>query len=243
MDTVDERIKTLIKCPIDWRRVSGLDDCEPQWLLLDWYASLTEFAVSDDEKAIFSEMADSGQFRINDDNESNTLKNIEWRLPEAITSYQAKSGRLSALDFIAPSYHGKHFKLGLERGRVVKLSKGGPSLFFRDISSSDLRAAFWTWFDGFFWTSMSLQEFLEKESTEHSNAEFDLWKSLIEDHQLRIAMNARTKIGASNGEVTSRLCFDLHLDSRTVHAYPVSEQEAVDIMRGTWVRGDEVLSW
>lgn len=242
MKTVDERIQALIKCPIDWQSESGIDEFQPRWLLLDWYACLSQFAVSDDERSIFNDMAEFEDFIINDDNDFDTLKNIEWRMKEATALHRERSGRLSGLQFLKPSLHGKHFKPGLSASQVISLSKTGPSLFYRDIAPVDLKIAFWTWFDGFFWTSMSLEDFIEKESDEQEKGEFDVWNCFMNDHQRRIAMNVRTEIGASNGEATSRICFDLHLDSRTVHAYPVSEGDAANIMQGSWVRGDEVLS-
>jgi hypothetical protein len=242
MQTVDERIKAIIRCPIAWSDVSKIEDFEPRWLLLDWYASLTKFAVSSDEAAIFSDMAEFEDLLINDENDLDTLKNIEWRMPEATALYRAKSGRLSSLEFLKPSTQGKHFRPGLSVSQILKLSKRGPSLFFRDISQLELKIAFWTWFDGFFWTSLGLDDFIEMKSDKDDEAQFHVWNCFMTDHQKRIAVNARTIIGASNGEATSRVCFDLHLDSRTVHAYPVSELESTDIMQGGWVRGDESFS-
>jgi hypothetical protein len=242
MPTVDERIKSLLACPIDWAAVSGVPDLQPRWLLLDWYACLMEVAVSLDEEAVINDMAEFGGLVISDENDEDTVKNIEWRMPEVRRLYAERSERLSYLEFLPPSHDGKHFKPGLSKDEVVRKTQSGPSLFFEDHPAAELKKAFWIWFDGFFWTSMSLGDFMKLASEEHPEYLFDLWKRFGGNHQLRIAMNMRTEIGGSDGGVTSRICFDLHLDARKVHAYPVSEEDAADIMKDSWVRGDTVLS-
>lgn len=59
-----------------------------------------------------------------------------------------------------------------------------------------------------------------------------LWQKFLNDTKLRICMNTLQLMGACNGELSSFLYYEIHVDAKTVHCYQVSEAEAERIMEG-----------
>jgi hypothetical protein len=49
-------------------------------------------------------------------------------------------------------------------------------------------------------------------------------------------MEARSLIGACEGEETPFACFDVHIDSKTVHCYPLSRNEALEMIANSRAR-------
>jgi len=52
------------------------------------------------------------------------------------------------------------------------------------------------------------------------------------EHQRRVCADVAGVIGAVDGSETSFIYFDIHLDTKAVHAYPISGDEASAIMDG-----------
>jgi hypothetical protein len=52
----------------------------------------------------------------------------------------------------------------------------------------------------------------------------------IEVPHLRICIDTLRTIDGCNGEPSHFLCYDLHIDGKIIHCYPVSEAEANRIM-------------
>jgi len=69
-----------------------------------------------------------------------------------------------------------------------------------------------------------------------------LWQKFLTIPNLRIAMNTANPIGASEGDPTSFLCYDIHIDARLAHAFPVSEAKAHQIMEDGEVQINDWLT-
>jgi hypothetical protein len=80
-------------------------------------------------------------------------------------------------------------------------------------------------------------DFIESGSEQSNTLEARLWHKLLTATHLRIVIDTMKPVGASRGEMTTLICYDLHLDSKIVHCYPVSPADAAGIMEG----GDALL--
>jgi hypothetical protein len=99
--------------------------------------------------------------------------------------------------------------------------------------SERLKSAFWAWFAAFFegtTTELEYCRLLEEDCPEYNTTAGVLWRRFLNEHHLRISMNTLRPVGASGGQLTSFICYDVHLGSKIVHCYPVTGIEAVDIM-------------
>jgi len=174
-----------------------------------------------------------------DEDDEHTLKNIELRLEEAKAAYAAGPSRLSRVVVLSPSHDGKHFRPGLTREQTCQLTRNGPSLFFRDYSIGEMRTAFWTWFLFFFDIPVPFDQYAEGDphmDGENFTAEFATWQRFKTETQFRIAFSNLGEVGAVDGHPTSYICFDIGLDAGVIHAYPISETEAVRIMPPNAIR-------
>jgi hypothetical protein len=84
--------------------------------------------------------------------------------------------------------------------------------------------------------------FIDTESDEYKTPEAQLWRRFLSESRVRICMDALKPVGASNGELTSFICYDVNIDSKTVHCFPVSEADAKTIMGDSAVLGNDVLN-
>jgi hypothetical protein len=232
---IRRQIEDALACPIDWEKETGFSDTNFGPLLFDWYLVFRSNAISSEEAQYLREIVTMGEIYTGIGNDAAQIeKNIRERYPRAKAAYMRRAGRLSGLTFLRPSEHGKHYKAGTVRVNVVRMSVSGSSLFFEDYLSADLAQAFWIWLLVTFNNANELSfDDLEAIASGTSRIFPDkshLWAKLMNQHQVRIAFNAGTLIGASGGKETQFICYDLHFDSRVVHTYPVSEYEALDYM-------------
>ena len=172
--------------------------------------------------------------------------NLEERRPRAVELYMKRAGRLKGLRFITPANHGKHFVGNIDPEELKRRSKNRPSLFFTNYSSQHLERAFWYWFQMYFGLPhydidvsppYHYYDFIEGGSKQSDGLEARLWHKFLSAPHLRIVIDTMKPVGASRGEKTALICFDLHLDSKIVHCYPVSHADARGIMEG----GDALL--
>jgi hypothetical protein len=134
---------------------------------------------------------------------------------------------------MTPAEHGKHFVAGISKELVAERSKNRPSLFWENYSSTRLREVFWCWFSMNFDIVTNYHkylEFMDTESEEYKTPEAKLWRDFLGESRLWICMNTLQPVGASEGELTSFLCYDVNIDSKIAHCYPVPEAEAKRIM-------------
>lgn len=236
------QLKELMECPVDWIQI---DEDHRWWsiLQLDWYHCLAQYAVDEHDLPFdpdfFEDTWDETEAAINE--LRSTLVNLELRRPQAEELYLTRrAGQLKGLQFMTASGYGKHYLAGITEAEAMRRSTNGTSYFWRDYSGARLQDAFWCWFRMYFdiVTDYSqYTEFLDPESDAYKSTQAQKWREFIEGHHLRICMNTVQSIGACDGEFTSYICYDVHIDSKTVHCYPVSEAEARQIMRE-----DEVLN-
>jgi hypothetical protein len=224
----------LLTCPIDWSSIAAEDRDQCRWLYLDWFRCIYEVAVSVDEHAVVSDMADHEEFdhRVT----ASVVTNLRDRDNEAQMRFKkAASLRLSRLTFVAPSEQQRHFKRNLGRAEIMSRSIGGPSLFFSDYTSDQVRKAFWSWLLSELGTDMLLHEFIQKVSKGEMD-EWDtiiglperreLWNKFRDESHFRMAVNNMADIGAVNGKTTQVICFDIAIESAVVHFYPINKAEA-----------------
>jgi hypothetical protein len=230
------KLTKLLSCPVDWEQETGLGIFSYEPLEWDWHAAFAAQAVSGQELWLIERLIRYGNLlELDEDDEElpQLMKNIELRLPYAIEAYKKRAGRLAGLTFIRPSEHGKHFVLNANRKEVILQSRGGPSLFFKNYFSDDLKVEFWLWFLGFFDFIDSDESYritVSGEGDDYSRAR--VWNDFMCEHQRRVCADVAGVIGAVDGSETSFICFDIHLDTKAVHAYPISGDEASAIMDG-----------
>jgi hypothetical protein len=227
-----EKLKKMLACPVDWKQETKL---EVSFGLLehDWFAALAEHAVSREE--VPSDLDDLDLWYEDDDEEEleRIIKNFEMRLSPAKKTYFKRAGRLSGLTFLTPSEHRKHFVGGAARQDVTRRSSTGPSLFFKNLSSDELRYYFWFWFLWFFGSvphRNDYEELMTEGTGAYQSPQGQLWHRFLKEHQIRVCVDVVVPVGACKGQETSLLCLDVHIDAKTAHGYPVSRAEAVAIM-------------
>ena len=234
-----------MKCPVNWEIETLTEDWEWSILHLDWLHCLEErvaegadIPVTPEEYDDLLEDADTYEL-------DHLISNLRLRRSQAVELYLRRAGRLAGLSFLTPAEHGKHFRATVRKDEVAERSNGGPSLFWMNYSGTDLKSTFWIWFRMFF------DSVLAEESDNfflHPTIVYDrvndpneklydtpagrLWQKFLTLTNLRICMNTLRPVGACEGNLTSFLCYDIHIDAKVAHCYPVSEGEAHQIMDG-----------
>jgi hypothetical protein len=236
-------LEELMKCPIDWKAKLQSED----WFLrlphLDWYYSFAQHAVDGEDLPLYPDEFEE----IYEDPEElrSQLINLRDRRPKAESLYMKRAGRLGDLSFMTPSQHGKHFRAGRSEASTLAESKKGISLFFKDYGSVRLEETFWSWFLLIFdnvHDYYEYEEFLDPNEDLYKTPQSALWRRFLSDSNLRICTDTIRPVGACNGEPTSFLCYDLHIDARKVHCYPISGPEASRVMRGLDIPGNDALN-
>lgn len=236
-------LEELMKCPIDWKTKLQSDD----WFLrlphLDWYFSFAQHAVDRGDLPLYPDEFDE----IKEDPEElrSLLINLRDRRPNAEKLYMKRAGRLGDLSFMTPSEHGKHFRAGRSEASALAESRAGISLFFKDFSSFRLEETFWYWFLLIFDNVLDYhdyEDFLDPNEDLYKTPESTLWRRFLSDSNLRICTDTIRPVGACNGEPTSFLCYDLHIDAKVVHCYPISESEARRMMGALDIPANDALN-
>jgi hypothetical protein len=219
----------LITCPIEWTKETPGSELDFSILMYDWQVVLGENTVSGEEHLF--DLDDD--FIYEDPELEHIVELLSLRHDVAVTAYKRRSGRLADMKFLSQAEHGKHFVPPMFKSDVVERSRKGVSLFFSVHGPGLLRETFWHWFTWYFGDVLSLEEFqdlITPGTHEFNSVKGQVWQKFMKDHQLRVCLDAMSPVGATAGEETSTLCFDIHIDSKTVHSYPVSRVEAVQIM-------------
>jgi hypothetical protein len=229
-----EELEALRKCPIDWISETGDEEGPNSVLQYDWYHCLNEHAVSDEQ---VTDLDLSFDQELTPEQLRRLIANLKLRECERTRCHKERAGRLAGLSFLQPSAHGKHFIAGGEKVYLQERSRGAISYFYKDYKSADLRVAFWSWFFRFFSPVGSLEayeEMLTSGTEENASYYAQLWQRLTEPQtkagSLRVCFDCLQPVGASAGEETSLICYDIDLSTRIAHAYPVSKSKAEQIM-------------
>jgi len=231
MDLVNEFIN-LHSCPVNWEQETK-QNSSPNILQFDWHYALLKNAVRPQDIVLDPEQDESWR----EDPELtiivDTLKQVQ---EEAKELYDNRAGRLCGLHFLTPSKQGKHFVPNLSETEMLKRTRDGrPSLFFRDHNCDDLRFAFWQWFFVFFdvVTFDEYEEIIQPGTALFGSPRGRQWDRFLRNPNgptWRICFENSQAVGASKGKLTPFLCFEIHLDNRVVHSYPITQEEASTMM-------------
>lgn len=224
----------FLSCPLswDWIEEQPNDNSEKIWIL-DWCHCCRLVAVSDSERFFIEDYLH--YFELGAFVELRAIShNLKDRRPEAVRMYLKRLGSLNRLNFKMPSHDGKHFVTGSQD--IVAKTKNGPSLFFNNYDSENLRRAFWHWLIRHFafFRSETHTSFLEaygsiiSEDKSYMPPDASLWSSMISSHSYRIAFDTRNEIGAARGQITTCVCFAVN--QTDAHAYPITRNEAEKVM-------------
>lgn len=237
-DLLRRRVHELLQCPINWTEITGVPDFPNNWLLFDWYRCLYESAVSSDERSVINCLAQFDILLIDECDEP-LVKNLKMRMPEVRRLFRMRSERLSELRFLRPSHNGKHFRQNKKDEEIVKLSRTSHSLFFEDHTSEKIQRAFWIWFVDFFDTPITFSDYCQRNATpqNYSASALAIWGRFEIEPQFRIAVDCMRDLGAVKGCASRYVAFDVGLDARVVHAYPITQEEAEEIMHPAHVPG------
>jgi hypothetical protein len=236
----------LMRCPVNWEADTLTENWEWSILDLDWIHCLEERIPDGSDVPVTPEDYDE---LIDDPNNTyeldHLLINLRLRRSEAVVLYMKRAGRLAGLTFMTPAEHGKHFRATVPKDEVVLRSTGGPSLLWVNYSSERLKSTYWTWFQMFFDSILTSENgnFLispmimydsinEPEGELYDTPMGKLWQKFLSLTNLRICMDTLQPVGACEGELTSFLCYDVHIDAKIAHCYPVSKAKAEQIMEG-----------
>lgn len=245
MDLVSEFI-SLHSCPINWEQETR-QHWGPNVLEFDWHYALLRNAVRPEDIVLAPE--DDELWRDDPDLAIivPTLRDVREK---ATKMYYSRAGRLRGLHFLKPSEYGngKHFVPNLSEAKILERTSNGPSLFFRNYNHDDLRFAFWQWFFAFFDVVSSFddyEEIVQPGTTLYGSPrgrQWDLFLRNPEGPAWRICLENSQVVGASKGKLTPFLCFEIHLDNRTVHGYPITQAEASTTMGRDGVQFIQALS-
>lgn len=225
-------LRDLMKCPYDWFDITG-HPWEDSILHADWLYALGKMAPENADLPY----EDWEWSLLEDDNEFVAyLVGLLGPLHEqTVEFYDTKcSGRLRTLYFMPPGEQGKHFVQGLDEKKTIERTKGKkrPSLFFQNVSGSELRQEFWDWVTHCFgpqWDYYSYFYLMHPEESDEPCDEprYALWRRLLSHQQVRICMKLNRAIGASRGMRTNHILYDFDFNSGRVHCFPVTEADAV----------------
>lgn len=255
-------IKTLAGCPIDWPTITNMDPwflstlyCEWDWLYSKEGATETDrFFVSQ----VVKELIDGNSPFLNDyesegpDEHKHIYDVLSERVPRARVKYESTIGRLSNLSFLSSqSYNnGKHSSGGMAGDKLINATAdGAASRFLSELESNVLRDLFWHWCENAFqpsqldcqelWPGMGFGS--DNPDDEISPEATRMWADLRVATNMRVALNALTTVGASEGKLTTCVAIELSLSSQTVHAFPITREKAEQTNGTDWLFSTDVL--
>jgi hypothetical protein len=223
-------LRKLLKCPLDWFEVTN-HPFEGSILEADWQYAVGAMAVDPDDIPFDEDWIDVD---FDEDEIVHAVDVLRNRRDETRHFYETKCAyRLYKLDFKTPAEHGKHFIQGLDEARTISRTKHGFSLFLRNLDSEFLRQRFWDWVIRYFDIYSdrdSYRAMMDPDEEDYNEEKAKLWRNLLSKTHSRLCWRFNAPIGASNGELTSFICYDVHIDTEVVHCYPVTETQAGEIM-------------
>lgn len=226
-------LQQLMQCPVNWDAETLEENWEWSILHLDWLHCLRERMTEGSDVPVTPYEYDELFEDEKDLNElDHLLINLRLRRAEAVELYMKRAGRLSGLVFMTPAEHGKHFRATVPKVQVAERSKGGPSLFWVNYTNEQLKSTFWVWFQMYFDSVLAdessnffvypmivygrlIESDNEPDEDLYHTPVGKLWQKFLNDINLRICMNTLRPVGACDGELTSFLCYDIHIDSKS----------------------------
>lgn len=225
------KLKELLKCPLDWETLTNCP-YEESILQADWHYAIGAM-VADRDDIPYGDFAFEDY---TDDEIAYAVHALNERQREIKQFYKSKCAyRLYYLDFIAPVQQAaKHSVKKLHESQLLANTKyGKPSLFLKTIDGNYLRQQFWNWaicyFDHYA-DRDSYHAMMDPDEETYNEAKGKLWRRFLNAPHTRLSWRFDQPIGASNGALTSFVCYDIHLDTNVAHCFPVPEDEAEKIM-------------
>lgn len=242
-------IKSLATCPIDWLAISGKGPSEIPSLYYEWAFIYNCAGFSETDKLFVSEVVQEAvgtsifldNYRSESAAEHKHLSDLlTQRIPEVRRRYEEGIGRLSSLTFLSSRDYsrGKHSPGGMSGDELASATAGkNCSRFSFELQSTDLYDLFWHCFENVFdpshldckalWPEMSYES--DDPEVQIDQQATGMWKNLRAAGNLRIAVNALTEIGASEGIPTTYVAIEISLSAKTIHAFPVTRAKAEQI--------------
>jgi hypothetical protein len=144
------------------------------------------------------------------------IQNIESWIDEARKDYVDRTRRFAEIKMADQNIYRKHFPApGWSNESVQERSSSGVSLFYGDVSVSELMDLLWE----------SLACTCPGECKESLSACDGPWRRLLSAPHLKLFVQAQREIGASHGQPTEYVCFDFDCATPLVHAYPIGRNE------------------
>ncbi|TFZ56067.1 hypothetical protein E4V01_20410 [Methylorubrum sp. Q1] len=248
-----QEIEGLMQCPDDWDAIfPDITAVTDAWHKMDWYYCHQKFCFRGDEQAVIRAMAESDEsvFDRSGIDWREVRDNIAFRRADALNEYCMRAHKIAKITYLSPSYNGKHY-IGSDEKEIVRrsLKNRSVSLFLEDYEPDRLKNGFAQWMINYFNDSTfyddpnSVNQFEDYISANdesgalYGHVRSKVWRSIFGQHNTRIAFEVAYPVGFKAGKELDHICFDIEMSSKTLHAYPISKQEAVSIMGGE----DEVV--
>jgi hypothetical protein len=235
-----KELRELLQCPLDWVPITN-HPFKGTILEADWQYAVGAMAVDPDDIPFDEDWIDVD---FDDEDIVHAVDVLKNRREETMHFYKTRCAyRLYNLDFKTPTEHGKHFIQGLDETRIISQTKHGSSLFLRTFTSKFLRQEFWDWAIQYFDEYSdrgSYHAMMDPDEEIYTEEKAKLWRTLLSQPHTRLCWSFDLPLGASKGALTNFICYDVHIDTRVVHCYPVTEADARDIMGdGELVNSDD----
>jgi hypothetical protein len=235
----EAEVRGALACPIDWGQVFQVEDRPYFHPLERLWERIVEAAAVDDEAEFFGPIFQLSELS---DDELRALQfNVRTWRERANEDYLMRTRRFWSLRYAPREDYGKHLPPpgGRSPREIEALSaRTGISKFYNDVPPEVMLAAF---FHGLFFHFDQDAGAIDPEEPVWDQP---LWDELMQNSECRVAFEAANLIGASDGQPTRFLCFQLNASIPILHGYPVSEQEANAIRRSySVITIDDLRGW
>ena len=224
-------LRELLKCPLDWTKVTNRP-FEGTILEADWQYAIGATAPDPDDIP-FEDILEVYDY--DDEEIERAVEVLKDRQCETREFYKTKCAyRLYDLNFMTPVQQAaKHAVKKLDESQILSGTKRGPSIFLRSLDSAYLRQQFWDWLICYFDAYADRESYhfmMDPDDEIYNDEKAKLWRGFLSQPHTRFSWRFDQPIGASRGALTSFVCYDIHLDTKAVHCFPVPEAEATEIM-------------
>ena len=235
----ETEVRGALACPIDWGHVFQVEDRSCFHPLERLWERTVEAAAVDDEASFFSPIIQLSE--LSDDELRAVQFNVRTWRERAHEDYLMRTRRFWALCYASREDYGKHLPPpgGRSSSEIEALTvKTGISKFYNNIPPEAMLAAF---FHGLFFHFDQNASAIDADEPVWDQP---LWDELMQNPECRVAFESANLIGASDGQPTRFLCFQLNASIPILHGYPISEQEASAIRRSySIITIDDLWGW
>jgi hypothetical protein len=224
-NNAEREIREALQCPIDWGEVFRVESPASFDPLDDlWHKLLSQHVRGDESLFVGPDFLLSFLSDESDDELRAMLANVSLWKKSCHDEFRSKLRRFTELRHASRDDYAKHLP---PRGRPrdpawidKESAKRGNSVFYCDIPEDDLLTAF---LHGVWSAFSDADDFCLPGARA-------LWHKLLDDDVARVAFRCSAPIGASGGQPTEYICYELEAATPIVHGYPVAEAEARRIL-------------